>query len=158
MRYGAIVGLLCASAWILEILVADVWGADLGSLHHLLYYGSILLAALLPGVAGLLAAWRTGRMLSGFQAGLLAGICGGLVLFLAVTGPLSILLSDAGLHDPQSISEFQRSGLPDMQTFLVGDYLAAMIAHLWIGLLTGFVLGAIGGALGGVAGPRSTSP
>jgi hypothetical protein len=35
-----------------------------------------------------------------------------------------------------------------MMTFIVGDLLAAQIAHLWIGLITGLVLGTVGGAVG----------
>lgn len=159
LRYGIILGLLCGGAWIFEILVANVWGPGLGSLNVVFYFGSTFMGAFLPGLAGLLAGWRTRRVASGLQAGLLTGMCGGLILFLTVTAPLSMLLVDAGQHDPQSINEFQRSGLPDIQTFLIGDYLAAMIAHLWIGLVTGLFLGALGGALGKALAPlQSNTP
>lgn len=157
LRYGIILGLFCGGAWIFEILVANVWGPGLGSLNVVFYFGSTLIGAFLPGLAGLLAGWRTRLVASGLQAGLLTGMCGGLILFLTVTAPLSMLLVDAGQRDPQSINEFQRSGLPDIQTFLVGDYLAAMIAHLWIGLITGLFLGTIGGALGKALAPLQSN-
>jgi len=46
------------------------------------------------------------------------------------------------------VREFQRSGIPNLPTYIVGDYLAAMIAHLWIGLLTGVGFGLLGSGLG----------
>jgi hypothetical protein len=58
------------------------------------------------------------------------------------------LFLSVGLHDPQFICAFERSGLPDLTTYLVGDTLAGLIVHLWLGLLTGFFLGLGGGALG----------
>ena len=61
---------------------------------------------------------------------------------------LSAFLLQVGQHDPQTIHEFQRSGLPDITTYIVGDYLAGMIAHLWIGLMTGSFLGVLGGVIG----------
>ncbi len=77
------------------------------------------------------------------------------MIFLASIVPSTLLLQ-AGQYDPQTIREFQHSGPPDLKTYIVGDHLAGMIAHLWIGLLTGLVLGIIGDLIGKVvAGPRA---
>ena len=110
------------------------------------------MAVFLPGLAGLLAARQAGRVgagpfKAGVQAGLLCGACGGLGIFLA-SFVLSGLLIPAGHLDPQTVREFQRSGLPDLNTYIVSDYLAGMIAHLWIGLITGLLLGALGSLVG----------
>jgi hypothetical protein len=148
LRQGALWGLVCGSVWVVEVLVANVIGPQLGPFNLICYYGSALTAYLLPGLAALLAARQTGQISAGLRAGLLAGMCGSLILFLAAAFPLFSLLGGNSQPDAQTIREFHWSGLPDLQTFLVGDWLAAMIAHLWIGLVTGFFLGGVGGALG----------
>jgi hypothetical protein len=153
LQEGSIFGLLCGGVWILELLTANVLGPHLGSLNLVLSYSFVFLAYLLPGLAGLRAAFRAGRLGSGLEAGLLCGMCGGLMIFLAAI-IIPALFLGTGPSDPQTIREFQHSGLPDITTFLVGDFLAGLIAHLWIGLLTGLGLGVIGGVLG--KGPART--
>jgi|SRR5579859_2333546 len=144
-------GLACGAAWIVEVLVANVirpaaeppflW------LYMTLYFGSSLVALLLPGLAGLLAARRAGSLRAGLRAGLLCAMCGGLIIFLG-TLALSAVLIPAGYRDPQTVQEFQRSGLPDLTTYIVSDYLAGMTMHLWIGLVSGLLFGLLGGLLG----------
>ncbi|MBV9614662.1 MAG: hypothetical protein JO031_04295 [Ktedonobacteraceae bacterium] len=147
LRQGVLWGLLCGVVWIIELLVANVGNPQVEQFSHILYYGTALAGYLLPGLVGLLTAWRTRRITLGLQAGLLCGMFGGLMIFLA-SFVLSALFLQAGQSDPQTIHEFQRSGLPDITTYMVGDYLGGMIAHLWIGLITGSFLGALGGAIG----------
>jgi hypothetical protein len=102
---------------------------------------------LMPGLAGLVAARRAGRLANGLRAGLLCGMLGALSIFL-MAWALSALLLPAGAHDPQTVQEFQRSGQPDLTTYMVSDYLAGMIVHLWIGLISGLGLGTLGGLIG----------
>ena len=147
MRHGIWWGLVCGGVWIVELIVANLLGPQGGGVQLPLYYGSTSVAMLLPGLAALLAAQRASRFGAGLQAGLLCGMCGAIAIFLA-TIALAPLLLAAGLHDPQTVREFERSGLPDLTTFMVGDYLAGMIAHLWIGLITGLILGMLGAATG----------
>jgi hypothetical protein len=155
LQQGTLWGLLCGSAWIFEVVVANLAVVQPGWLYLALYYCSAFTAYLLPGVASMLAAWRTTRMAPGLQAGLLCGICGGLMTFLAAIA-LSAPFLKAAQYDPQTIYEFQHSGLPDITTYVIGDFLASMIAHLWIGLITGLLLGVVGAALGkALATPRS---
>jgi hypothetical protein len=151
LRQGTLWGLLCGIVWAIELFVANVVTPQSGQIYLLLYHGSTLAGFLLPGLAGLLAAWRARRVTPGLQAGVLCGMFGGLMIFLA-SFVLSAALLQAGQIDPQTIHEFQRSGLPDITTYILSDYLAGMIAHLWIGLVTGFFLGALGGALGKALG------
>jgi len=146
LRQGTIWGLLCGGVWIFEVLVANVAGLQLGQLSTVLYFGSVFAGYLLPAVAGLQTARRTGRAAAGLRAGLLSGMLGGLILFLAASAAPAIL---AGIQpDAQTLREYQQSGLPDLDTFLAGDFLAGMIAHLWIGIITGLLLGLVGALVG----------
>jgi hypothetical protein len=156
-QQGTICGLLCGGVWLLEVLVANSVIGWVAALNPILYYGLTFTGYLLPGLAALLAARRAGLFSAGVRAGLLTGMFGGLLLFLATIFLLTPLWTDAGLHDPQTIAEFQHSGLPDLQTFLIGDALAGMVAHLWIGLITGLVLGAAGGGVGHLLAPAQPS-
>jgi hypothetical protein len=148
LRIGTRWGLVCGGAWLVEVLIANVIGAQLGPLHIPLYYLATMIGFLLPVLAGMLAAHSSGRLRAGLEAGLLCGMLGGLILGAVATVVPSIIM---GLEpDAQTLAEFHRSGLADLQTFLIGDFLAALIAHLWIGLITGVLLG-LAGAAGGKA-------
>ncbi|HZR42182.1 MAG TPA: hypothetical protein VFB12_18825 [Ktedonobacteraceae bacterium] len=149
LRLGSLFGLLCGVLWVIELFAANVLSPQIGWFRLVLYYGSTWSALVLPWVASLLTVWRSRQIVSGLDAGLLCGMCGGLAIFLA-SFVLSGLFLSAGQPDPQTIHEFERSGLSDIRTYLDSDYLAAMIAHLWIGLITGLILGALGGIIGKV--------
>lgn len=149
LRLGITLGLLCGTAWVLELGIANLNLLDPAHdrLVQVLYFGTTATGMLLPALAALLTARQTRQVRAGIVAGLRCGTLGGLLIFLAYTAMATLLLR-AGQHDPQTLREFQRSGLSDLPTFMVGDYLAAMIAHLWIGLITGVVGGAVGGLFG----------
>jgi hypothetical protein len=156
LQTGILCGLLCAAAWVIELLVANVMSPGWGPLYLVLYDGSAFTGFLVPGLASFLAGMRSRHLLLGLQAGLLTGMMGALAIFLAAF-LFSALLLHAGQSDPQTLREFAHSGLPDLKTYIVGDYLAGMIAHLWIGLVTGFFLGLFGGLVGKAlaSSPRS---
>ena len=149
LQTGILCGFLCAAAWVTELLVANMMSPEWGPLYLVLYYGSAFTGFLVPGLASFLVAVRSRHLLSGLQAGLLTGMMGALAIFLA-SFLFSALLLHTGQSDPQTLHEFAHSGLPDLRTYIVGDYLAGMITHMWIGLVTGFFLGLLGG-LGGKA-------
>jgi hypothetical protein len=81
---------------------------------------------------------------------------GGLLTFLGGTAILWVF-NASFLHDPQNMQEFLRSharGLaPDLQTYIVGDLLAGLIAHLTV---IGIVISAIAGAIGATMGQHGT--
>ncbi len=149
LQQGTVWGCICGAAWMIELSVANLgWMVpQLGWLFGLLYAGSASLGFLLPGMAGLWAAWQARQLRVGIEAGALCGMLAGLVMFLSYSA-LSVLLLQVGQHDPQIVREFQRSGITNLPTYIVVDYLAAMIAHLWIGLLTGVGFGMLGSGLG----------
>jgi hypothetical protein len=140
-------GVLCGFAWAMELLVANYPIFRSERLTFLFYESTALAGFLLPALPSLLAARQTKRIGLGFRAGLLCGFIGGLMIFLAGF-VFSAFFHNAGYNDPQTIAEFQRSGVPDLMTYKVGDYLAGLIGHLWIGMITGSVLGVLGGTLG----------
>jgi hypothetical protein len=149
LQQGTGWGCVCGAAWMIELSVANLgWMVpQLGWLFSLLYAGSTSLGFLLPAVAGVRAAWQARQLRSGIEAGALCGMFAGLVMFLTYSA-LSVLLLQVGQHDPQIVREFHRSRLTDLPTYIVGDYLAAMVAHLWIGVLTGVGVGALGSSVG----------
>jgi len=83
----------------------------------------------------------------GVLSGLLSGL---LVCAIAVSG--GAFQATLGTSDAQTLAEFQRSHASSLTTFIVSDWLAAGVNHLWIGLAAG----AIGGLIGGAAGAATT--
>ncbi|MBA2391989.1 MAG: hypothetical protein H0V70_04510 [Ktedonobacteraceae bacterium] len=156
LQTGTLWGLLCAAAWIIELLVANVMSPGGAFLYPVLYYGTAFTGFLIPALSSFLAARRSRSLLSGLQAGLLTAMMGALAIFLA-SFLFSALLLRAGLSDPQTLREFAHSGLSDLKTYIVSDYLAGMITHLWIGLVTGFFLGLLGDLGGKVLAHLSSS-
>ncbi|GCE31566.1 hypothetical protein KDA_70500 [Dictyobacter alpinus] len=147
LQQGTCWGLLCGTIWAIELLVGNFPLAPSGPFMLILYRGSSLLGFLLPVFPSLLTGWQTGRISPGIQAGLLCGMLGGLMIFLTWL-LFSVPLFQVGLSDQQTITEFRHSGLPDIITYIAGDWLAALIGHLWIGLITGLLLGVLGGTIG----------
>ena len=147
---GALFGVLVAGLWVVELWAGNL--ASAGPLTTVAYRGSILgtLAATLAG--GFLGGVRLGRLADGASVGAWSGMFGGLVVCaLAVwAGAFSATVQTA---DPQALAEFQRSHASDLTTYLVGDWLAAGIGHLVIGLVVGSVLGLMGGAVGAAVSP-----
>jgi len=146
-RWGVVVGNL----WWIELLEANVWRLT-GPWLTVLYFGPTLAAVLVPGIAAALTTRQTGRIRSGLAVGLWSGMIGGLLTFLGGTAILWVF-NASFLQDPQNMQEFLRShaqGLaPDLQTYIVGDLLAGLIAHLaLIGIAIGAVVGAIGALVG----------
>lgn len=153
LQWGALVGLL----WWIEILEANVWRLP-GPWLVLLYFGPTIAACIVPGIAAALTAGQAGQFRSAVAAGIWTGMIGGLLTFLGGTAILWIF-NASFLHDPQNMQEFLRSyarGLaPDLQTFIVGDLLAGLIAHLaLIGIVVSAVIGAIGALIGQAQHPQ----
>lgn len=147
LRWGAVTGAL----WWIELLEANVWRLP-GLWLTLLYFGPAIAACIVPGIAAVLTVRQTGELRSGVAAGMWSGMVGGLLTFLGGTAILWVF-NASFLHDPQNMREFLRSyaqGLaPDLQTYVVGDLLAGLIAHL---ALIGIALGALAGTVGAIIG------
>jgi hypothetical protein len=139
--FGAVVGGL----WVVELWAGNDAGP--GILIVLVYRGSILAVLGATVLGGVLGGLRRGNLWDGVSVGLLSGMLSGmLVCAIAVSG--GAFSATVGTSDPQALADFQRSQASDLTTFLVSDWLAAGINHLWIGLALGSVGGLIGSALG----------
>jgi hypothetical protein len=106
----------------------------------------VLLAVVATIATGVVAALRTGRADAAWRAGLFSGLASGVIVYaFAVIMTLSTLPVLGSRSDYQA--QFAHSHALNMPTFLVGDILAAVAAHLLINLL----LGLAGGGIGAVA-------
>lgn len=147
LRWGALVGAL----WWIEILEGNVWRLP-GLWLTLFYFGPALVACIVPGIAAALIARQTGRFGVALMAGTWSGMVGSLLTFLGGSAILWVF-NASFLHDPQNMREYLLSharGLaPDLQTYIVGDLLAGLIAHL---TLLGIALSALAGTIGAAIG------
>jgi hypothetical protein len=151
-RTGLLWGAVAGAMW-----SAEIWCGGPARLPHAaekaLGAAFALLAVIATATAGVRAA-RAGRA-AAWQAGLFSGLISGVVVYaFGVIMTLSALpiLGSRGDY----LAEFARSQAPNMATFLVGDILAAVAAHLLINLALGLVGGGIGAATVSSAG-RETS-
>jgi hypothetical protein len=142
--FGALFGVAAATCWAVEI-----WAGGPARLSHsgeAAVGGTFALLAVVVTVAAGVWSGRRGRdPATAMRAGLFAGLASGVLVFC-----FAVLMTLTNLGVLGARPEYQqqfatgRSHAPDMATFLVGDILAAGIAHLLINL----VLGLAGGGLG----------
>jgi hypothetical protein len=140
---------------------AEIWCGGPAKLSHSLeqalgaLFVVLALAATVTG--GILAAVRFRRAGPAWQAGLFSGLISGLFVYIfAVDMTLATLPILASRGDYQA--QFAHSHAPDMATFLVGDILAAVAAHLVINLVVGLAGGGLGVLIARAARPAATVP
>ncbi len=147
LHQGTRWGLIAGGLWVVEIALGD-FAYSLGSWTVGPYLASTAAAFAVPGVAGLCAAVDSGRVTTGGRAGLWCGIVSGLVGFLTLI-TVSLTSLPVLRADPQNLREYAHSGAADLDTFIVGDFLAAAATHLTIvGPLAGTLVGLLGGLIG----------
>jgi hypothetical protein len=153
LRWGAIFGLGAGIGWLMEIVAGNLVVGQAWQLEA--YFGGTLIALALTFAAGVAGAIVTHSFRGGLVAGIWSGIVSGLIACLALLS-LPWLFPGTLQRDAQTLAEFARSGVPDLATYIAGDYSAAAIAHLLLGLALGLILGALGATIGaGIA--RATS-
>ena len=152
---GAIFGLLVAAMWMIEIVAGNILDTSI-TWVRLLYYGATFAVLVITLAAGIIGGQRSGRFTTGALLGAWSGLVSGLLVFLFGMA-MGVLAQPALQQDSQTIAQFQRSGAPDLTTYLVSDWLVALTNHLWIGPLLGVVLGSIGGFIGAGLGRRGVS-
>ncbi len=155
---GAIFAALVTALWMVELGAGNL--APPGLLTLLAYRLSTAGVLVATVAGGLLGGLRRGRAGDGVAVGAWSGMLSGMVVCLLAIGP-GVLARHVGTTDPQALAQFRRSHASDLETFVVGDFLAAGTNHLWIGLGLGALLGLAGGlagaaiAAGRAAGRRS---
>lgn len=139
---GALIGLAAATSWSVEIWAGGP--ANLNRAAESAVGGTFaLLAVAITVSAGVVAGARYRDPGAALRCGLIAGLISGMAVFcFAVVMTLTNLGVLSTREDYQR--QFATSHASNMATFLVGDILAAVIAHLMINL----TLGLIGGGLG----------
>jgi hypothetical protein len=145
LRWGALCGLGAGLGWVTEIAAGNLAVGQAWQLFA--YYGGTLIALALTLAAGIAGAMATRSFRGGLMAGVWCGIVGSLIGGLALLALPRLFLGTLR-RDAQTLTEFARSGAPDLVTYIVGDFSAAATNHLVIGLLLGLVLGALGAAIG----------
>jgi hypothetical protein len=145
-------GLLIAGFWLIEMVTGNLLDARSGTVRTL-YFGSSLLAFMLPLFAGIWGSRKSGRVRAGMLMGLWSGIVSGLLAFLILM-TITYLFLNIMRSDPQNVLQFQGSGARDLTTFVVGDSLAGATGHLVIGPVLGSGLGLVGGVIGKALGAK----
>lgn len=110
-------------------------------------------AFLLWGVAGFLAARRTGLVKAAVAAGCASAA---ISVFIAVT--FGLVLMTANLPSPAYVAtwpEFQQSRWVSPRAFAIANSLDAVLSHLLIGPVVGVIVGFAGGGLARLASRRS---
>ena len=138
---------------------AEIWCGGPAKLSHPLeqalgaLFVVLALAATVSG--GVRAALRFRQAGPAWQAGLFSGLISGLFVYVfAVIMTLATLPILASRGDYQA--QFAHSHAPDMATYLVGDILAAVAAHLVINLVVGLAGGGLGVLIVRASRPAAT--
>jgi hypothetical protein len=152
-RTGLAWGALGAAMW-----AGEIWAGGPAKLSHAAAQVTgltfLLLAVAGTVVAGILAAARLRTVRGAWQAGLFAGLVSGVAVFaFGVTMTLATLPALASRADYQA--QFAHSRAPDIATYLVGDILAAVSAHLIINLVLGLTGGGLGALMARAARPEA---
>jgi hypothetical protein len=145
LRWGALCGLGAGLGWVIEIVAGNLAVGQ--AWQFLAYFGGTLIALALTFAAGVAGAVATRSFRGGLMAGVWCGIVGSLIASLALLALPRLFLGTLQ-RDAQTLTEFARSGAPELVTYIVGDFSAAATNHLVIGLLLGLILGALGAAIG----------
>lgn len=140
---------------------AEIWCGGPAKLSHSLEQALgalfVVLALATTAGGGVRAALRFRQAGPAWQAGLFSGLISGLFLYVfAVTMTLATLPTLASRRDYQD--QFAHSHAPDLATYLVGDILAAVAAHLVINLVVGLAGAGLGVLIARTTQPAATVP
>jgi len=149
---GVLIGTVAGAMWSVEI-----WAGGPAKFSRTVEQSVggafVLLAVASTLAAGICVGLRDDDRGSAVRAGLFAGLSSGVVVFLvATTMTLATLPTLASRSDYQQ--QYSSSHATDIDTFLTGDILAAVTAHLVINLS----LGMLGAALGAFIASRRGAP
>jgi hypothetical protein len=143
IRFGVAAGVVYVAEVALEyaLLPANntAWGVvEFGTVFVLFF------------MAGASAPWRARRLAPGALSGLWAAMLSAVIWYVAVLSVFYLFRGGerqaAVLRAEGDFDDFRRSGLSNLQVFLMGDFLGAGFFHLLLSPLIGLLLGSLGGA------------
>ena len=146
IKQGLLFGILLGLVHITYNLINNLAPANV-TLNNLL--NGLFIPALLVfyGVAGYVAARRTGETTAGTRAGLLTGLLsvaiGMCTLFVITFAFMNVIRENAFM-----LYDFRRSGATSLDDFIIQDAIGAALIGTLFSLLAGGLLGTLGGFLG----------
>ncbi len=146
---GLLVGLALGVVQVTYALLNNLANPD-AQLNSILNYALTAELLLGPALAGFIGAWRSRRTSSGLGAALvsfsLSAALGFGTLWL-----VTLLFQDTLRHNTGMLQDFRRSGMQDLDAFIIEDALGATFFGGLLGLLACIVCGLMGGVLGKAA-------
>ncbi len=143
--FGLIAGLVFAIEIVLEYILLPKDNTSMG----LVEFGGVFALYLL---AGLITAYRTGRIRDGISSATVTALIATLI-WTIVTLSVFYLFRGSPRQDlvfqaEGNYVDFHQSGMSDFNTFIVEDFMGAVFFHSLLGPIVAILLGAIGGGIG----------
>jgi len=149
LALGARLGLFAGGVYVAEILAEYIWLPADNTALGLIEFGAVFL---IFAVAGFAAAVRIGRLRPAVASAVWASLISALIWYLAV---LAVLLLFRGserqvlvLRAEGTFEDMRRSGMTDLDTFVMQDTLGAGFYHLLLSPILATVLGGAGAGVG----------
>jgi predicted membrane protein len=152
LRLGWRSGLVLGGVWVAYDLINNLGHLDAagyGRLNH----GLLMALVAVYLWAGLRGAYRARRIPTGVLAAAGASLIGSAIALTSLW-TVTYLFLDTIHHNPYMIEDFRRSGMHDMDAFIVDDNLVPTFVGPWLSLAVATVVGSIGAVIGkGLSGP-----
>ncbi len=146
IKQGILFGVLLGSIHIAYDLINNLAPANT-TLNSLLNNGILLVVVIFCGIAGYAAAHKTGQMKTGTYAGLFTGMLG-IVISMSALFVITFVFMDIIRQNAFMLYDFHRSGLKNIDQFIVEDAMGAAFVGTLFSLLAGGIVGTLGGYLG----------
>jgi hypothetical protein len=145
MRFGLAAGAVYVAEIGLEYALTPANNATWG----LVEFGTVFVLFLMAGAS---APWRARRFAPGAVAGLSTAMLSAVIWYSALLAVFYLFRGSerqaAVLRAEGDFDDFRRSGMSNLQAFLMGDFLGAGFFHLLLTPVVGVLLGSLGGAAG----------
>lgn len=146
VKQGLLFGMMLGVIHIGYDLINNLAPANL-TLNSLLNNGLPFAVLLFTGIGGYVAARKTGQIKPGIYTGLFVGlssiVIGMIALFIITFSFMDIIRQNAFI-----LYDFHRSGLKNIDQFIIEDALGATFVGIFFSLLAGGIFGIVGGYIG----------
>lgn len=145
-RRGAFCGVLLGGCWVVYDLINNLTNPNART-NSLLNNGISAAVAVLSMLAGFIGARPQRRVRDGLFAGLTAAVVSA-AIGLGTLWFVTLAFMETIRHNTFMIEDFRRSGMTDMDAFIIEDALGATFFGGLLLLAAGVTLGALGGLAG----------